>query len=119
MKLRTIMGVAIVALAFAFAVSAEAKAKNSASLLFPHDASLAGSHVASGKYQVQWEKDGPEVKVTVQQGKEIVATAKGKVVDRGKKYTNNTVIYLENADGSRTIQEIRLAGSNEAIVFNE
>jgi|GEM_PF-2294966 hypothetical protein len=32
---------------------------------------------------------------------------------------NNAVIYLENADGSRGIQEIRFGGSSEVIVFKE
>jgi len=119
MKLRNILGVTIVALAFTIAVSAGAKAKNSGNVLLAYDASLAGAHLASGIYNVQWETHTPGVKVTIQRGKEIVATAEGKVVDRGKKYANNSVLYNEKGDGSRAIREIRFAGSSEVIVFNE
>jgi hypothetical protein len=119
MKLRNILGVTIVALAFTVAVSAEAKGKNSANLALFHDASLAGAHLTSGTYHVRWETHAPGVTVTFQQGNKVVATAEGKVVHRGKKYMNNTVIYLENADGSRGIQEIRFGGSSEVIVFKE
>ena len=119
MKLRQILGVTIVTLAFAVAVSAEAKAKNSANLALYRDATLAGSHLAIGTYHVRWETHTPGVTVTFQQGNKVVATAEGKVVDRGTKYSNNTVIYLENADGSRGIQEIRFGGSSEVIVFKE
>jgi hypothetical protein len=119
MKLRRILGVTIVALAFTVAIRAEAKAKNSGTVLLPYDASLAGSHLASGKYRVQWETHTPGVTVTFQQGNKVVATAEGKVVDRGTKYSNNAVIYLENADGSRGIQEIRFGGSSEVIVFKD
>ncbi|MBZ5670309.1 MAG: hypothetical protein LAO04_11335 [Acidobacteriia bacterium] len=119
MKLRQILGVTIVALAFTVAIGAEARAKNSANLALYHDASLAGSHLASGTYHVRWETHTPGVTVTFQQGNKVVATVEGKVVDRGTKYTNNAVIYLENADGSRGIQETRFGGSSEVIVFKE
>jgi hypothetical protein len=119
MKLKTILGVTIVALTFAFAVSAVAKAKNSGGLLLYYDASVAGSHLPSGKYNLSWESHGPGVTVTFQQGKKVVATVEAKVVDRGAKSANNTVAYIEKADGSRGIQEIRFAGSSQAIVFNE
>jgi len=119
MKLRQILGVTIVALAFTVAIGAEAKAKNSANLELNHDALLAGSHLASGAYHVRWETHSPGVMVTFQQGNKVVATAEGKLVDRGKKYPNNAVIYLENANGSRGIQEIRFGGSSEVIVFKE
>jgi hypothetical protein len=119
MKLRRIWGVAIVALAFTVAIGAEAKAKNSANLALHYEASLASSHLASGTYHVRWETHSPGVTVTFQQGNKVVATAEGKVVDRGKKYMTNAVIYLENADGSRSIQEIRFGGSSEVFVFKE
>jgi hypothetical protein len=119
MKLRNVSGVTIVALVFAVAISAEAKTKNAGVLALPYDASVAGSHLASGTYHVRWETHSPGVTVTFQQGKKVVATAEAKTVDRGTKFVNGSVVYTKNADGSRAIHEIRFAGSSEAIVFKE
>ncbi len=119
MKLRKIMGITIVALAFMIAAGAEAKSKNSANLLIPYEGSVAGSHLTSGRYHVEWQTHSPEATVTFVLQDKVVATVSGKVKDQGEKSTNNQVIYDEHADGSREIKEIRFAGSSEVIVFNE
>lgn len=119
MNLRKIVETTTVALAFTIAVSAAAKTKTSADVLVPYEASLAGSHLGSGRYHVEWQTHNPDATVTFLQAFKVVATANGKVVDRKEKYTNNQVIYDERSDGSRVIQEIRFAGSSEVIVFNE
>lgn len=118
MRMRKILGVTIFTLAV-FAAGAEAKTRNSRNLLVPYDASLAGSHLASGRYEIQWETHSPKATVTFQQENKVVLTAEGKVVDRGVKYSNNQVIYDEKPGGSRLIQEVRFAGSSQVIVFNE
>ena len=119
MKLKRTMEITFVAMAFAIAVSAAAKTKNSADVLVPYEASISGAHLASGRYHVELQTHSPSATVTFRRGAEVVATANGTVVDRGKKYSNNQVIYDEHADGSRVIQEIRFAGSSEVIVFNQ
>ena len=119
MKMRMIWGLTTMALALIVTAGAQAKAKNSRDVLVPYDGALAGSHLASGRYDVQWVTHSPEATVTFQQSSKVVMTAEGKVVDRGSKYANNQVIYDEKADGARTIQEIRFKGSSEVIVFNQ
>jgi len=118
MKLRKSVGVTIVALALMIVESAGAKGKNSIEVLLPYDATLAGSHLANGRYRLQWETHSPGATVTFQQGSKVVATVEAKVVDRGAKFSTSAVIYDEKPDGSRTILEIRLKGSSEAIVFS-
>jgi len=119
MKMRKFLGVTMIALAFLVAVGAAAKTKNSRSVLVPYDGSLAGSHLASGRYDVQWVTHSPQATVTFQLDDKVVLTADGKVVDRGVKSANNQVIYDEKPGGSRVIQEIRFAGLSQVIVFNE
>jgi hypothetical protein len=48
-----------------------------------------------------------------------VATAKGKVVDHGRKYSSNSVVYNLSADGAHVIQELHFSGSSEVIEFNQ
>ncbi len=93
MKLRKTLSVTIVAVAFMVLVGASAKAKESGNVLLPYDATVAGSHLASGSYNVQWQTHSPEATVSFLHGNKVVATAEGKVVDRGKKYQSNEVVY--------------------------
>ncbi|HMD84477.1 MAG TPA: hypothetical protein VKO18_07215 [Terriglobia bacterium] len=109
----------MIALAFTIAIGAQAKTKVTTSMFLHHDATIAGSHLASGKYNVQWQTHSPEATVTFLHGNKVVATAEGKVVDRGTKYGFDEVMYDQTADGARVVQEIRFKGSSEIIVFNE
>ena len=119
MKTRKILGITMIALAFLIVAGAQAKTKNSRSMSVPYDGSLAGSHIASGRYDVQWVAHDPAATVTFQKDDKVVAKAEGKVVERGSKYDNNQVIYADKSDGGRVIQELRFAGSSQVIVFNE
>ena len=119
MRLRKTLSVTIFAMAFFVAAAAAAKAKDSRNVVLHYDATVAGSHLASGNYNVQWQTHSPEATVTFMRGSKVVATAEGKVVDRGKKYLSNEVVYNLTPDGGRVIQEIRFRGSSEVIVFHE
>ena len=119
MKMRMMLGITTIALVMMVASGAVAKSKNTRNVLVPYDAALGGSHLASGRYDVQWVAHDPAATVTFEQQSKVVLTAEGKVVNRGSKYSNNQVIYDEKAGVARSIAEIRFAGSSEVIVFNE
>jgi hypothetical protein len=106
--------VAIVAMTFFVA----AKTKDSRNMVLYYEATVGGSHLASGPYSVKWETRSPEATVSFVQGNKIVATAPGKLVDRGKKYLANEVVFNMTPDGARTIREIRFRDSSEVIEFN-
>ncbi|MGA2982425.1 MAG: hypothetical protein ABSG32_01350 [Terriglobia bacterium] len=119
MRLRKTLSVTIIAMALFVAASAAAKAKDSRDVRLNYDATVAGSHLASGVYNIKWETHSPQATVSFLQGNKVVATAEGKVVDRGKKYQDNQIVYNEAGNGGRKIQEIRFRGSSEVIVFND
>ena len=119
MKLRRTLCVTIVGMAFVVLAGAPANAKDSRNVVLGHDATVAGSHLASGEYNIQWETHKPAATVSFLRKGKVVATAEGKVVDRGTRYTASSVVYNVAADGVRAIQEIRFQGSSEVIVFNE
>ena len=118
MRLSKTLSATILALAMMVAVASAAKAKDSKDVLLHYDVTLAGSHLASGNYAIQWQTHSPEATVTFMQKGKVVATAEGKVVDRGIKYESNQVVYNITANGVRQIQEIRFRGSSEVIEFN-
>ena len=82
-----------------------------------YDSTVAGTHLASGQYEVQLENHNPTATVSFSQGKKVVATVQGKIVDRGTKFSANQVVYGADANGGHLIQEIRFKGSSEVIDF--
>ena len=118
MSTRNYLGASILALALVMAGSASALAGDSHTLKVPYGMMLKGTQLAPGEYSISWVAHSSEATVTVAKKKKVVATAQGRLVDAGKRFTKNAVLYDENADGSRTILEIRLAGSTQAIVFD-
>jgi hypothetical protein len=119
MKLMKTLSVTMIALAFFVAAGAAAQPKDSRSVLLHYDATVAGSHLASGSYDVRWQTHRPAATVTFLRGSKVVATAEGKVVDRGTTYPSNGVVYDEAGNGARQIREIRFKGSSDVIVFIE
>jgi len=118
MSTRNYLGATILALALILSGSASALAKDAYRLTLRYDMTLKGTPLAAGSYSISWVTHSPEATVTVAKNKNVVATAQGRLVDAGKRFTQNVVLYDESADGTRTILEIRLAGSTQAIVFD-
>jgi hypothetical protein len=119
MKFTKILSIALFAVACVIASGTAAQAKESKNMVLQHDFTLAGSQLASGKYNVQWQGDNTQATVSFLRGSKVVATAAGKLVDRGKKSDADQVLYDEAADGTRVIREIRFRGSSEVIEINQ
>ena len=101
------------------AAGAAALPKDAGNLFLRYDAMVAGTHLAGGKYKIQWKTNSPEATVSFLHENKVVATAEGKVVDRGTMYPLDEVVYDQTADGNRVITEIRFSGSSKVLVFNE
>ena len=80
---------------------------------------MGSAKVEPGNYKVTWATAASDSAVSLMQGKKVVATAQGKWVKRDAKYDSTSVVYSQNTDGSRSISEIRFAGSDEVLVFGE
>ena len=118
MSTRNYLGASILALALVMAGSASAFAKDTQTVKLISGMTLKGTPLAAGSYSISWVNHAPEATVTVAKNNNVVATAQGRLVDAGKKFAQNAVLYDESADGTRTIREIRLAGLTQAIVFD-
>src|SRR5262245_4896811 len=91
--------------------------ENKGSFTLPSAAQLEGKNLAAGDYKVRWEGTGPEVQVTVLQGKHTIATIPAKLVERSEKARRNAVVLNGNGSQSQII-ELQLAGKQAALVFN-
>lgn len=94
-------------------------AKDSETMTLKSPALLGSTRFEPGSYKVTWQAGASDSTVTFKQGKKVIATAAGKWVKRDAAYSNGGVVYSENPDGSRSIQEIRFTGSDQVLVFGE
>jgi hypothetical protein len=119
MKIRNLAGTLMMMLALMLVASGWAFAKDSGKLNLNFAASVHGTQLAAGEYQVSWETHSPQATVTFKQKKGGVTTADGVVAERPTAYETNSVVYSTNPDGSRSIIEIRFAGSNKVLTFGD
>jgi hypothetical protein len=75
--------------------------------------------LAAGDYLVRWETHSPEATVTFIMNRKEVGKLMGKVVERDRKFDQNTVIDDPGPNGTRRLVEIDLGGTNKSIVFSE
>jgi len=116
---RLLLRALISSLAVLFLVGASALANGSRTLSVPYAGSLGGTSIEPGVYQLNYQQHSPEATVTLTSSKKVIVTTQGKVVERPAKYRVNAVVYQRRDDGSQVITEIRLGGTNQAIVFGE
>jgi hypothetical protein len=84
-----------------------------------HPLAVNGTQLAPGEYQISWEPQGTDAKVTIAKGKKVVATAEAKIVDGSQKFSNNRVDFVEDEKGTAKLTEIKLGGTNRSLVFTQ
>lgn len=119
MDMRKYLATVILSAALFLASGISSAAKESRNLALNQDAVLSGTTLPAGKYIVRWEAHSPGATVEFARGHQVVLSTECKLEDRGTKYSSNSVMYDTAADGTRTIGEIRFAGSSEVLVFNQ
>jgi hypothetical protein len=80
---------------------------------------LSRTQMPAGEVEVSWESYVTDAKVKFVQRNDVVATAEGRWVKSGVRYDNGAVVYVINADGSRTLLQIQFAGMDRALVFGK
>ena len=104
-------------LAGAVLLATSAFAANKGSFELMHPTQVAGKVLPAGTYKVQWDGSGDEAKASILQGsKEVAAVAVRVVSIDGPSATSNALINV-NADGSRSLSQIRFRGKAFAIDF--
>jgi len=79
---------------------------------------IDGAEVPPGIYDLTLESSNSSVRVTFWKYGKFVATARGAWVKSGMKYTETSVLLRVNSDGSRSLIEIRMAGTAKTIVLD-
>lgn len=117
MKFATVSKGLIMGLALLLASSAFAGAKGEMTLLSP--ATINGTNLKAGDYKLQWEGTGPDVQVSIMQGKNVVAKVPAKVVDLSAPSPNNAAVLNTGENGKRTLAGARFSGKKYALQIGE
>jgi len=108
MKVNSKLVVLVVSLLLA--VSAFAGESHKASLQTLNTVQVNGKSLPAGEYKLQWEGNGPNVQLSILKNNKVVATTDAHVLQLDRKPANDAAVTSSNADGSRSLQEIRFAG---------
>ena len=105
-----------VVLGLAVLLAASAFASNKGSLQVREAIEVNGQQLAPGEYQVRWDGTGPNVEVSIMQGKKEVAKTPAKVVALDKAY-NYDAALIDHASGKATVSEVRFAGKKYVLAI--
>lgn len=92
--------------ALLLASAAVAGDANKASLQLYEKVSVEGKALNPGKYTVTWDGAGPNVQVTVSQGKQTVATFAAHLTEQATPNTEDAYGSAAESDGSRSLTAI-------------
>ena len=117
MKFTTVSKSLMMGLALLLASSAFAATK--ADLILQSPTTINGTKLKAGEYKVQWDGSGPNVEVSITQGKKVLAKVPAKVVDLKTASQNNAAVVKTNDDGTSTLAGARFEGKKFAIELGD
>jgi hypothetical protein len=117
MKFATVSKSVVMASALLLAASAFAATK--ASLTLQSSTTINGAKLKPGEYKLEWEGSGPNVEVSISQGKKVLATVPARVVDLNSPSPNNAAVLRMNGDGTSTLAGARFEGKKFVLELGE
>jgi hypothetical protein len=78
---------------------------------------LAGKTLSPGQYKVEWQGDGPNVKVNFLKSGKTVLRAPAKVAQLKTKAPYDAVVENTRKNGTKTIREIEWNHQSQALMF--
>jgi hypothetical protein len=117
MKFATVSKSLVMGLALLLASSAFAATKASLTLINP--ATVNGTKLKAGDYKLEWDGSGPDVQVSIMQGKNVLAKVPAKVVDLNAPAQRSAVVVKKSDDGNSTLAGVRFEGKKFALEIGE
>lgn len=117
MKFATVSKSLVLGLALTLASTAFAASK--ANLTLNNPTSINGTKLKPGDYKLEWDGSGPNVEVSILQGKKVVTKVPAKIVDLDKAPSNDAALLKQNNDGSTTLSGARFQGKKYALELGE
>ena len=106
-------------LGLAVLLATSAFAANKGSLQVHEAISVNGQQLTPGDYKVQWDGNGPNVELSIMQGKKVITKVPAHMVDLSKASNADAAVVKSNGDGSKSLAEVRLSGKKFALAVGE
>src|ERR1700736_4303950 len=103
----------------ALLLASSALAATKANLVLQSTTTINGAKLKPGDYKLEWDGSGPNVEVSIVQGKKVLAKVPAKVVDLNLAPANNAAIVKMNGDGTSTLSGARFQGKKFALELGE
>ena len=100
-------------------LATSAFAANKGSLQVQEPLTVNGTRLAPGEYKVQWDGAGPNVELSILDGKKVVAKVPAHMIDLDRPSTTDSAVVKNNGDGTRTLSEVRLNGKKFSLAVGE
>jgi len=113
MKFATVSKSLVMGLALLLASSAFAATKGS--LQLTNAVTVNGTTLKPGDYKLQWEGSGPNVELSIMQGKNVIAKAPAHIVDLDTPSNNDAAVTRKDDSGSRSLTGVRFHGKKFAL----
>ena len=107
-----VLGAAVLLASSAFAAT-------KASLQLSNPVTVNGTTLQPGEYKVQWEGDGPNVEISILQGKNVVAKAPAHVVELQTTAADDAAVTRKNDNGPNSLTGIRFHGQKRSLELGE
>ncbi|HXK11095.1 MAG TPA: hypothetical protein VMT70_15715 [Vicinamibacteria bacterium] len=78
---------------------------------------VSGHRIPAGDYRLSWVGDSSEVHVTFENDRKVVAQVDAKLERRAERTPDQEVISRTTKNGGQALEEVRLGGGKEALVF--
>jgi len=103
----------------ALLLASSALAATKANLVLQSTTTINGAKLKPGDYKLEWDGSGPNVEVSIQQGKKVIAKVPAKIVDLNYPSLNNAALLKMNGDGTSTLAGARFEGKKFALEIGE
>jgi ABC-type enterochelin transport system substrate-binding protein len=103
----------------ALLLASSALAATKANLVLQSTTTINGAKLKPGDYKLEWDGSGPNVEVSIQQGKKVIAKVPAKIVDLNYPSLNNAALLKMNGDGTSTLAGDRFEGKKFALEIGE
>jgi hypothetical protein len=117
MKFATVSKSLALGLALLLASSAFAATKGSLEISRP--VNVNGTTLQPGDYKVQWEGAGPNVELSILQGKNVIAKVPARVVELQAPAASDAAVTHTSDSGPSTLAGLRFQGKKFALELGE
>jgi hypothetical protein len=117
MKFATVSKSLVMGLALLLASSAFAATK--ANLQLNNPVTVNGTNLKPGDYKLQWEGSGPNVELSIVQGKNVLTKVPAHLVQLETPASNDAAVTRSNGSGPNSLTGIRFEGKKFALELGE